>query len=128
MISIEQLVSRLGEVLYACAADGPTHGWLPWLTEQTKKGVKIYMISQCEHGSLQPELYRSGSVALSLGVEGGCAASFELDLCVACTAKRIPNLGLKLVLTRTAVVAVQAADVARVCIGKDKPAGVCSFM
>ena len=43
------------------------------------RGVKFYMTSQCEHGSLQPELYRSGSVALSLGVEGGCAAIRHLE-------------------------------------------------
>ena len=36
------------------------------------------MISQCEHGSLQPELYRSGSVALALGVEAGCDAWIPL--------------------------------------------------
>ncbi len=87
------------------------------------------MISQCEHGSLQPELYRSGSVALSLGVEGGCVAAFvRRPLCsLHCNRYVIQKLCLTLALMRTAVVAMQAADVARVCIGKDTSADVCFF-
>ena len=42
------------------------------------QGVKFYMISQSEHGSLQPELYRSGSVALAMGVEAGCDTAIAL--------------------------------------------------
>jgi len=48
---------------------------IAWANRQLHaQGVKFYMISQCEHGSLQPELYRSGSVALALCVEAGCDA------------------------------------------------------
>ncbi|KAL4858677.1 L-asparaginase 1 [Chlorella vulgaris] len=62
-------------------------GWLPWLKAQRKKGVLVYLSSQCTVGSLHPELYRSGSAALRLGVESGpqmtaeCAA-VKLMLCL----------------------------------------------
>mmetsp|Transcript_30021 Transcript_30021/g.77023 ORF Transcript_30021/g.77023 Transcript_30021/m.77023 type:complete len:196 (+) Transcript_30021:1393-1980(+) len=46
-------------------------GWLPWLRSQRKKGLHIYLASQCRAGTLNPELYHSGSVALALGVEAG---------------------------------------------------------
>lgn len=51
--------------------DATAAGWLPWLHDQRKKGVIMSMISQCSLGPLQPELYRSGSVALKLGIEAG---------------------------------------------------------
>ena len=35
------------------------------------QGVKVYLSSQCTSGDLQPELYRAGSAALNMGVEGG---------------------------------------------------------
>ena len=35
------------------------------------QGVKVYLSSQCASGDLQPELYRAGSAALDMGVEGG---------------------------------------------------------
>ena len=35
------------------------------------QGVKVYLSSQCTSGDLQPELYRAGSAALEMGVEGG---------------------------------------------------------
>ena len=35
------------------------------------QGVKVYLSSQCASGDLQPELYRAGSAALGMGVEGG---------------------------------------------------------
>lgn len=46
-------------------------GWLPWLRAQRKKGVVVYLSSQCKVGMLQPELYRSGAAALKLGAEAG---------------------------------------------------------
>ena len=46
-------------------------GWLPWLMEQRRKGLLVYLTSQCLAGTLHPELYRSGSVALDMGVENG---------------------------------------------------------
>ena len=51
--------------------DNPSHGWLPWLKQQRKKGLQLYLCSQCSAGNLHPELYRSGSVALNMGVESG---------------------------------------------------------
>lgn len=46
-------------------------GWLPWLREQRKKGMHVYMRSQSSLGPLAPHLYRSGSAALKMGVEAG---------------------------------------------------------
>jgi L-asparaginase len=46
-------------------------GWLPWLRDQRKKGMQIYMRSQSSLGPLAPHLYRSGSAALKMGVEAG---------------------------------------------------------
>jgi len=51
--------------------DQAQQGWLPWLKEQRKKGLQVYLCSQCSAGNLHPELYRSGSVALNMGVESG---------------------------------------------------------
>ncbi|KAL3140699.1 hypothetical protein ABBQ32_005255 [Trebouxia sp. C0010 RCD-2024] len=51
--------------------DLPQQGWLPWLRQQRKKGLQVYLSSQCTEGTLNPELYRSGQVALSMGVEAG---------------------------------------------------------
>ncbi|KAA6416993.1 MAG: hypothetical protein FRX49_04176 [Trebouxia sp. A1-2] len=51
--------------------DLPQQGWLPWLKSQRKKGLQVYLSSQCTEGALNPELYRSGQVALSMGVEAG---------------------------------------------------------
>ena len=51
--------------------DNKSHGWLPWLKQQRKKGLLVYLCSQCSAGNLHPELYRSGSVALNMGVESG---------------------------------------------------------
>ena len=39
--------------------------------KQSMQGVKVYLSSQCTSGDLQPELYRAGSAALNMGVEGG---------------------------------------------------------
>ncbi len=33
--------------------------------------LQVYLSSQCTEGTLNPELYRSGQVALSMGVEAG---------------------------------------------------------
>ncbi len=33
--------------------------------------AQVYLASQCTTGPLHPELYRSGSVALRMGVEAG---------------------------------------------------------
>ena len=51
--------------------DEEEYGWLPWLQEQREKGLLVYLTSQCLAGTLHPELYRSGSVALDMGVENG---------------------------------------------------------
>lgn len=68
--------------------DLPVHGWIPWLRQQRKKGLQVYLASQCGAGSLHPELYRSGSLALELGVQAGpqmtpeCAV-VKMMLCLA---------------------------------------------
>lgn len=49
--------------------DGDAHRWLPWLREQRAEGLQVYLSSQCTNGTLQPELYRSGSVAIELGIQ-----------------------------------------------------------
>lgn len=51
---------------------------------------QVYLSSQCIRGELRPELYRSGSVALALGAEGGPkmtpeAAVVKMMLCLANT-------------------------------------------
>jgi len=51
--------------------DTPEHGWMQWLRDQRKKGLQIYLASQCRLGELHPELYHAGSLALKLGVEAG---------------------------------------------------------
>jgi len=45
--------------------------WLSFLTEQSKKGLRIYLSTQCESGDLHPELYASGQGALDLGAKSG---------------------------------------------------------
>ena len=68
--------------------DRAESGWLTWLRGLRKKGVLVYLGSQCAVGPLHPELYRSGSEALKLGVESGpqmtpeCAA-VKMMLCLA---------------------------------------------
>eukprot|EP00803_Ostreobium_quekettii_P004904 evm.model.scf_108.12 EVM.evm.TU.scf_108.12 scf_108:83271-88125(-) len=51
--------------------DTKKDGWMSWLKHQRKKGLQVYLASQCVNGPLHPELYRSGSLALELGVEAG---------------------------------------------------------
>jgi L-asparaginase/Glu-tRNA(Gln) amidotransferase subunit D len=68
--------------------DSPSMGWLPWLKEQTKKGVRVCLTSQCARGDLKPDLYRAGAAAMALGVEAGpqmtpeCAVA-KLMICLA---------------------------------------------
>lgn len=38
----------------------------------------MYLSSQCTSGDLQPELYRAGSAALEMGVEGGPQMTAEV--------------------------------------------------
>lgn len=40
-----------------------------WCSEP--QGLAVYLGSQCLNGALHPELYRSGSVAIGMGVESG---------------------------------------------------------
>jgi L-asparaginase type I len=69
-------------------------GWIPWLRSQRKKGMMIYLTSQCESGDMHPELYATGSLALEMGAVAGpmmtseCAV-VKLMLCLA-----HPNLPL----------------------------------
>lgn len=68
--------------------DSPSHGWLPWLKDQTKKGLRVQLTSQCPRGDLQPELYLAGAAALALGAEAGPqmtpeCSTVKLMLCLA---------------------------------------------
>ena len=45
--------------------DRHTAGWLPWLREQTKAGLYVYLASQCLQGPLQPELYKCAPLVVS---------------------------------------------------------------
>lgn len=62
-------------------------GWLSWLKSQRKKGLAVYLRSQSSLGPLAPNLYRSGSAAIKMGVEAGpqltpeCAVA-KLMLCL----------------------------------------------
>lgn len=47
--------------------DQKSAGWIEWLRQQRKKGLEVYLASQCQTGPLNPALYRSGSAALSFG-------------------------------------------------------------
>lgn len=47
--------------------DTKSAGWMDWLRKQRKAGLEVYLASQCTTGPLNPELYRSGSTALSFG-------------------------------------------------------------
>ena len=65
---------------------------------QTSTGLyhsaQVYLSSQCLRGNLQPELYKSGSAALDLGIQGGplmtpeCAV-VKMMLCLAYTDLRL---------------------------------------
>ncbi|WIA44025.1 hypothetical protein OEZ86_010397 [Tetradesmus obliquus] len=68
--------------------DLPQQGWMPWLRQQTKQGLQVYLASQCHLGPLNPELYRSGALAVQMGVEAGPAmtpecAVVKMMLCLA---------------------------------------------
>ncbi|KXZ49354.1 hypothetical protein GPECTOR_22g948 [Gonium pectorale] len=51
--------------------DQASFGWLPWLRDQTAKGLQVCLISQCSLGPLQPALYRAGQLATQMGVDAG---------------------------------------------------------
>lgn len=49
--------------------DTKTAGWMDWLKDQRDLGLEVYLASQCVKGPLHPELYRSGSAAMSFGAQ-----------------------------------------------------------
>ncbi len=51
--------------------DLPQQGWMPWLRSQRKKGLMVYLGSQCLTGPMHPELYKAGSVAIEMGMRWG---------------------------------------------------------
>lgn len=51
--------------------DLPQQGWLPFLRQQRKKGLCVYLASQCLTGPMHPELYKAGSVAIDMGCTAG---------------------------------------------------------
>ena len=68
--------------------DTKSAGWMDWLKEQRKKGLEVYLASQCTTGPLNPELYRSGSTALAFGAKATRRMTVEsavtkLMLCLA---------------------------------------------
>ncbi|KAL3147958.1 hypothetical protein ABBQ38_014253 [Trebouxia sp. C0009 RCD-2024] len=74
--------------------DLPQQGWLPWLRQQRKKGLQVYLSSQCTEGTLNPELYRSGQVALSMGVEAGPRMTPECAVVKMMQCLRYPDISL----------------------------------
>eukprot|EP00887_Chlorella_sp_A99_P002278 scaffold10.g2278.t1 len=55
-------------------------GWLSWLRGQRRKGLVVHLSSQCSVGPLRPELYRSGTAALAMGVSSGPQMTPECSL------------------------------------------------
>lgn len=53
--------------------------WGEWLAAQRKKGLRIYLASQCVTGPLNPELYCSG---VDLAEEGACGRRMTSDTAV----------------------------------------------
>ncbi|EFJ50143.1 hypothetical protein VOLCADRAFT_89234 [Volvox carteri f. nagariensis] len=62
--------------------DQASYGWLPWLKDQTAKGLQltahrlfpvnqVCLTSQCSSGPLHPALYRAGQLAARMGVDAG---------------------------------------------------------
>eukprot|EP00198_Chlamydomonas_reinhardtii_P004437 XP_001693773.1 predicted protein [Chlamydomonas reinhardtii] len=51
--------------------DQTSFGWIPWLKEQTAKGLQVCLTSQCSSGPLQPALYHAGQLAAEMGVDAG---------------------------------------------------------
>lgn len=74
--------------------DLPQQGWLPWLRQQRRKGLQVYLSSQCTEGTLNPELYRSGQVALSMGVEAGPRMTPECAVVKMMQCLRYPDIPL----------------------------------
>ncbi|GBF89485.1 L-asparaginase [Raphidocelis subcapitata] len=74
--------------------DTASHGWLPWLRDQTNKGLKVCLTSQCARGELNPQLYRAGSVAMALGVEAGPQMTSECAVCKLMICLAHPDLPL----------------------------------
>ncbi|GLI61946.1 hypothetical protein VaNZ11_004507 [Volvox africanus] len=67
--------------------DQASYGWLPWLKDQTAKGLQVCLTSQCFAGPLQPSLYRAGQLASQMGVNAGPhmtpeCASVKLMFCL----------------------------------------------
>ena len=55
---------------------------------------QVYLASQCTTGPLHPELYRSGSVALRMGVEAGPQMTPEASVCKMMLCLSYPDLPL----------------------------------
>ncbi|GLC35534.1 hypothetical protein PLESTB_000197200 [Pleodorina starrii] len=51
--------------------DQASYGWLPWLKDQTARGLQVCLTSQCLAGPLHPALYRAGQLAARMGVNAG---------------------------------------------------------
>ncbi len=49
--------------------DTKSAGWMDWLKAQRKKGLEVYLATQCTTGPLHPELYKSGTAALAFGAK-----------------------------------------------------------
>lgn len=78
--------------LAGVAGSGPGTTSNPWLMAALfctlLCGLQVYLASQCHLGPLKPELYKSGALALEMGVEAGpqmtpeCAV-VKMMLCLA---------------------------------------------
>lgn len=56
--------------------------------------TQVYLSSQCTEGTLNPELYRSGQVALSMGVEAGPRMTPECAVVKMMQCLRYPDIPL----------------------------------
>lgn len=50
---------------------------MPWLTDQTSKGVRLLLTTQCSSGILRPELYAAGLGAIAVGAKSGPVMTIE---------------------------------------------------
>jgi L-asparaginase len=74
----------------------PNKWWVPWLREQTKKGLRVCLRSQSVGGELHPELYKAGAEALRLGAEAGPQMTAECSVVKLMLVLKFPDIPLAL--------------------------------
>ncbi|OUS46332.1 L-asparaginase I [Ostreococcus tauri] len=69
-----------GIVLEAFGVGNFPSSLIPWLTEQTAKGLRVHLSTQCQSGELRPELYAAGLGALAVGARSGPVMTIECSV------------------------------------------------